>query len=314
MGGGKMKSVFVCAALILALGAAGLAAYGILNYSADMQSVKDSIDNIDSRLRVAESAVAHMQRSGRNDEPSALSQAVEREMASLREKVEQANSRVEDIDTRVVKLDESGKENARQVAELASAASGGRPSEGMVRREDVERIVEQKMKQNQPGHQKPPPELSEVAQKMGLGNAEQKELEDIIRKKQQQQLELFKTPRADGSNLLDDLAAGLVAVRTSGQPSEEAIRQVYFRFYQRVATEKVPGTNHTYAQAMRKTQEEAYQAMKSALSDEKFEMFQSLGVRNPMDMRIADDPVGKYIQQRFKEAGISPDGPRPPGK
>jgi hypothetical protein len=61
-------------------------------------------------------------------------------------------------------------------------------------------------------------------------------------------------------------------------------------------------------------QEEAYQAVRSTLSDEQFKMFQSLGVQNPMDMQIPDDPVGNYIQKRFSEAGISPDGPRPPGK
>jgi hypothetical protein len=170
------------------------------------------------------------------------------------------------------------------------------------------------MNQHEPGHDRRPPELSEIAGKLGLGDTERKELEDIIRKKKQQQFELFKTPRADGTSLLDDLAEGLVAVRTSDQPSEEAMRGVFMKFNQRVTTEKVPGTDHTYAEAMRQAQEEAYQAVRSTLSDEQFKMFQSLGVQNPMDMQIPDDPVGNYIQKRFSEAGISPDGPRPPGK
>ena len=300
--------------LILALGAVGLAGYSILKHSADIQSLKESMDNIDSRVRAAETAVVHLQQTGRDAETAELSPALEREMAGLREKVERVSSRIEGVDARVVKLDESGKKNAQQMAKLAEAASAGQPAGGGMLREDIERIVEQKMKQRQPGHQEPPPEVSEVAKKLGLGDAEQKELEEIIRKKKNQQFELLKTPRADGSNLLDDLAEGLVAVRTSGQPSEEATRQVFMRFNQRVTTEKVPGTDYTYAEAMRRTQEETYQAIKSALSDEQFKMFQSLGVRNPMDMRIPDDPMGGYIQQRFKEAGISPDGPRPPGK
>ncbi len=308
-----MKSALVCITLVLALGAAGLAAYNFLEYSADIKLLKESMENIELRVRTAESAVKHLQQSDEGIEPVGLSPALEREMAGLREKVERVNSRIEDIDTRVVKLDESGQKNAQQVAKLASAASGGQPA-GRVLREDIERIVEQKMKQHQPGHQDQPPELSEVAQKLGLGDTEQKELEEIIRRKKNQQFELLKTPRPDGSNLLNDLAEELVAVRTSGQPGEEAMRQVFMRFNQRVNTEKVPGADHTYAEAMRKTQEETYRAVKSALSEDQFKMFQSLGVRNPMDLRIPDDPMGNYIQQHFKEAGISPDGPRPSGE
>jgi hypothetical protein len=256
-----MKSTLMFVTLMLSLGAAGLAAYGFFEYSNDIQSLRESMENIDSRLRVAETAVVHLQQSAGDAEVAELSPVLEREMAGLRAKIEQMSSRMEEIDTRVVRLDESGKKNAQQVAKLADAASAGQLMGGGVRREDIERIVEEKIKQNQPGHQEPPPEVSEVAQKLGLGDAEQKELEEIIRNKKNQQLEIFKTPRPDGSSLLDDLAEGLVAVRRSNQPNEEAIRQVYFRFYQRVATEKVPGTNHTYVQAMRKMQEETYQAV-----------------------------------------------------
>ena len=79
------------------------------------------------------------------------------------------------------------------------------------------------------------------------------------------------------------------------------------KFFQRISAEKVPGTEKTYFVEMLSLQEETRKAFKATLSKEQFRAFEVLGIQNPMeDIKIPNDPIGLYIEQRLIDSGVIP--------
>lgn len=312
-----MKTFIAVLALVVALGSAGVAVYVLLEQDRNIGELRHEIAQLEAQAGADRQLIADLQAGGAKSAqaPESL-QAVEKDMAGLREKVEAAANRVEVLGTQVSALRESEKNNKVEMAKVRKRLSNAPPAAGgdAIRKEDLEKLIDKKMKERGPVRGGPPPKLEEVAQQLGLEELEAKELEDILRSKKTEHFNLLKTPRADGSNLLDEFGDALVEAIRAGKPDDQTARPVFMKFHQSIMTEKVPGTDNTYAELLQKKQRETRDAFKNALSDEQFRKLQAMGVQNPMDMRIPDEPMEAYIQSRLKAAGITPppgDGPPP---
>jgi hypothetical protein len=312
-----MKSVVAFAALILALVAAGIAGYGFLESNRKVQALSDEIASLRLRIEADGQTIGRLQEMTQEAAQTPASpQVIEKDMAELREKVQSVKTRMEVLDTQVAALRESDKSTRGQVARIkkqVDTAPAGVPPESVVRREDVEKLIEQKMKGHQP--QRGPVPIEALAEQLKLDEAEKKAIEDILRQKKNERMTLLKTPRADGSNLLDEFADGLVKAMSSGEPDEHAMREVHMKFQRRMMTEKVPGGETTYAEITMKQQQETREALKAALSREQYQAFEAMGIPNALEqIRIPDDPMEIYIHQRLQAAGVLPERPRPPGR
>ena len=312
-----MKSILMLIALVLAVGAAGVAGYGYFVLCGEVESRRNAMDTLNSRMDAAENTIHLLKEQTRKaSELAEIPQVVEKDIAALREEVARVGSRMETLGSRIDTLSQSERKQTAEIARLEKTprnTASGATSGSMVSREDVEKLIEQKIRERQPQHGQPP-ELSAVAQQLELDEVEKKALENIIRKKKNEQMELLKTPRADGSNLLDEFAEDMVAAFSSEEPRDQATRKAFMKLQQRVSSENVPGTEITYAEAMNRKRDETRQAFKETLSQGQYQAFEAMGINNPMDLRIPDDPMGTYIHQHLKAAGVLPEGPQPPGR
>jgi hypothetical protein len=303
-----MKTLLTCIALILALGAAGVAGYGYYERTGEVKRLNDTIAELESRIAANKQMFDEFLKQGeKSTDTEAVPQAVEKDMASLREKVESVSTRVEVLGTQVSALRESDKKNKVQIARLeknAATPSGAAVGGGTVRKEDIEDLIEEKMKGRQPLGKEPP--LAAVAARLELEDVERKALEDILRQKKNQMMELLQTPRADGGNMLDDFADQIIEVMASGDEQEG--KKVFMKFFQRLASDRVPGTDRTYFVDIVKMQQETREAFKTALPEQQFQAFEALGIENPMDIKIDNDPLGLYLQQRMQAQGVTPPG------
>ena len=148
------------------------------------------------------------------------------------------------------------------------------------------------------------PQLSAVAARLDLEEVEQAALEDILRQKKNDMMVLLKTPRTDGTNLLDEFGDQIIEVMSSGD--EQQAKKVFMKFFQRIASDRIPGTDKTYLAEVIRMQEETREAFKSALSEKQFQSFQILGVQNAMDIKIPNEPIEVYLQQRMQASGGAP--------
>lgn len=302
-----MKTVLTFVALILALGAAGAAGYGYLERSHETEQLNSTIESLESRLAAAEHKFADFQeqQNKKAADASASPQALEKDMADLREKVAGVNTRVEVLGTQVGALREYDKKSKVQMARLEKAVqiSPSGAAGGTVRREDIEDLIEEKIKGRQPMGKEPP--LSAVAARLDLEEVERDALEDIIRQKKNELMTLLKTPRADGSSKLDEIADVFIEVLKSGNPEGPEAKKKAMKAYLSLAAEKVPGTEKTYFVEIVRMQQETRDAFKQALSRKQYQAFEALQIENAMDIKIDNDPLGAYIMQRAQAEGVT---------
>jgi hypothetical protein len=102
--------------------------------------------------------------------------------------------------------------------------------------------------------QRRPPEIAAICEQLDLDEMGTKALEEILRQKKTEHMELLRTPRPDGTNLLEEFADDLVEAMASDKPRDQATRQVFMKFHQTLTTEKVPGTETTYVEVLQKKQ------------------------------------------------------------
>ena len=302
-----MKTLLTFIALILALGAAGAAGYGYIERTREAAKLTDTIDSLEARIALAERMVKEFQdqQAKQDSEAAEVPPAVEKNMADLREKVEGVNTRVEVLGTQVSALRESDKKSRFQIDRLekqAASTPAGAVAGSAVRKEDIEDLIDEKMKGHQPLGKEP--QLSAVAARLDLEEVEQAALEDILRQKKNDMMVLLKTPRTDGTNLLDEFGDQIIEVMSSGD--EQQAKKVFMKFFQRIASDRIPGTDKTYLAEVIRMQEETREAFKSALSEKQFQSFQILGVQNAMDIKIPNEPIEVYLQQRMQASGGAP--------
>ena len=103
----------------------------------------------------------------------------------------------------------------------------------------------------------------------------------------------------------------LLSQNEAPEQSQELLKEVqkkFVKFFGRLASEKVPGTDQTYLVKITELHQSTRQAFKQTLSEKQFAAFEALGVENATDIKIDNDPLGAYIMQRMQAAGVNPDG------
>jgi hypothetical protein len=293
-----LKTLLAVIALILALGALGAVGYSYILRDRQVEELRDAISTLDARLAAAEQLSREAKTAS---ETATLPQSVEDNLAELQEKFDAIGKRVEIMGTQVSALREAEKKSKLQFARFRDKV--GKMSEspgGAVPKEEIESMINEKLKD---GHLGKKPALSAVAARIELEKDEQAAIEDILHRKKLEVMSILKTPRDDGSNLLDEFADELIEIYSSEQPDAGAAVKAYMKLFGRLATEKVPGSSETYLSRLGKIEQETRTAYRDTLSEKKYSAFEALGIENTTEIKIPDEPIDKYVQQRLEAAG-----------
>ena len=129
--------------------------------------------------------------------------------------------------------------------------------------------------------------LSNIAKDLDLDTGTEAVVAEIANVVKREIFDILKTPRADGSNLADDLVDGFL----SGD--EKKIRESFGKVF----TEVLPGSNTTYLAAMGAAQERAHQSLENSLGEDRYMRFKHMNV-DPNNIQTGYDPFEEYIQQR----------------
>lgn len=222
-----------------------------------------------------------------------LQQQVDRLESRSRESV--TKSRVQELEDQVIAVKE---ERVRPRMEEASGATprGEPPTQSVVSEEQLQQLVEKKVqeqldkqpKDNGWGGKKLP--LQTIAQDLQLDPATQAAMADVVNVAKQEAFDLLKTPRTDGSNLADEI---MDAYTKGGEHAQEEAQKAFLKIF----SDKVPGTDETYLQAMLKIQERAHEGLKRVLVPDQYMKYKHTGVE-PLDVETGFDPWAEYLKQK----------------
>jgi hypothetical protein len=154
----------------------------------------------------------------------------------------------------------------------------------------VEQAVEAKMKKElkkrrRRGGEEWKPSIGELEKELEMDAFQVQKSTEMFNRGKDLAFELFKTPREDGTSLLDDLA---VAMR--GEDPEKNAGRVFMRIF----TERVPGTEQTYLQEIMKIRGGVVEDLGTVLDEGQIEGLHSEQV-NILEVDTGYDPFGEYI-------------------
>jgi hypothetical protein len=189
---------------------------------------------------------------------------------------------------------------AKAVAAPARATSAG-PAPA-VTAEDVRQIVDERIeakastsdakKAAAPGggdDRKIP--LHDLAKELALDPQTQARVAEAANRAKREIFDVLKVPRADGT----EMAADLMQAFLSGDAQKTT------QVFQRLFTEKVPGSDQTYLAAVALIQDRARQTLRGTMGDAVYGRWEHMGVR-PENIETGWDPWADYV----KEKGLLP--------
>lgn len=188
----------------------------------------------------------------------------------------------------------SGEMSEELVAELSEglAAAG---SEELAQRlekrmtEQMERLSARQRNRDDEGKWKPP--VGDLARELGLDERQAEELTEIVDAGRDRAFLIIQTPLDDGSTLLeqfaDDLKAGDQGAAT-------------MRFFGRLASEKVPGSDATYLARLGEVNAEMDQQLGETMTADQHKRLRDLQVEL-LEVKTGHDPFGAFIVERLGE-------------
>jgi hypothetical protein len=236
-------------------------------------------------------------------------------LSATRHEVEQLQARLEKVEARqketaarkaVEELQEqvTRAEKKAAAAEAATAAASSRtspmdgaaPAASSFTEEDIQKIVdakvEEKIKARNKGKfgeddRKMP--LFDLSKELVLDPAVQTKVASISNTCKKEIFDILKTPRPDGTNAADEL----IQVFTSGDQDGAQ------KFFLKLFSDKIPGTDTTYVTAVARVQEKANQNLSAAMGTPVFDKFKQMGIK-PENIDTGFDPWAEYLQQKGK--------------
>ena len=151
----------------------------------------------------------------------------------------------------------------------------------------VEERISDKQKYWENGEYKPP--LSVLVEELQIDPVTESKVADFINAGKDEVFAVFRSPRMDGGNFVDDLVNAL----KSGRKQE--VQKVFLKMF----SEKIPGTEETYIQGYVKVRNAVNSEIRLLLRDEQWKSYESQNV-NPLDVKTGYDPFAKY----FVEQGV----------
>lgn len=155
--------------------------------------------------------------------------------------------------------------------------------------EKMEKIADRNRDRNMSGEWKAP--FDELSKELALTEDQQREARAIFDEARDEIFVLLKTTRLDGGSLLDDFAAAL----KNGDDPGEATKGLF----QRIFTDKVPGTDRTYLTDLLALKTDVRAALSRHVDEGQVKKLDGLRV-DLLDVQTGYDPVGDYVRAKVQ--------------
>jgi hypothetical protein len=240
---------------------------------------------------------------------AAIAQAIylretRREIEDMRSKVESLESRQKEAVAGSIRaMDEMREQVARAEKKAAESkpafqAPSGKPDAlpTFVSEEDIQKIVDEKIEEKLKarGDSKKPGlggdrkmALHDLAKELPLDPKAQAKVAEIANEAKKEIFDIIKTPRPDGTNVADEL------IDTMLKGDQAGLQQLF----QRLFTEKIPGTQTSYLAGVGAAQDRARQLLQAAMGPEAYGRFEHMNLK-PENIETGFDPFAQYVQQR----------------
>jgi len=219
------------------------------------------------------------------------------EKLEARQKETAARKAVEELQEQVARA-----EKKAAAAEAATAASKpaakdtGTPAAPAFTEEDIQKIVDAKVEEKikakggrKFGEDDRKMPLFDLSKELALDPAVQTRVASISNTCKKEIFDILKTPRPDGTNAADEL----IQAFTSGNQEEAQ------KFFLKMFSDKIPGTDTTYISAVARVQDKANQNLSAAMGGPTFDKFKQMGIK-PENIDTGFDPWTDYLQQKGK--------------
>lgn len=140
------------------------------------------------------------------------------------------------------------------------------------------------------GERKPP--LSQFAAELDLEPAQRETVHRAVLQGQEGMIALLRTPTAGGRVPMDDLLSVLL-----GKPEEAQPRMI--ELFGMLASEKVPGSEGTYAERAEALKREAVETFRREFTAEQFKAFERTG-QDPLEIQVPDSPWIGILQEAWR--------------
>ncbi len=130
------------------------------------------------------------------------------------------------------------------------------------------------------------PSMQDLSKQLGLSGFQEKEVSELINGSKTKAMEIASTPRPDGTTILDDISNALLH---SDKPAQEGMK-VLIRMY----VEKVPGTNETYYDSLKRIQSETEGEIGTVLTEDQYGSFKGMDV-NVYGVGTGYNPLLEYL-------------------
>lgn len=297
-----MKVIGVVA-LIVSLAAAAGAVCIVINTGAELTEFNKKIQKLQEQVGALQTAVTKMQEMWQSaPEPASAPQAPvadQQKIAQIDSDLKLVRAKIEDIYEKIEQAKKSADVRLAKIEKGARNTQQG--NSGGIDKAQIEELIDSKIKRKAATLGKEP-HLNAVAAALELNESEKNSIEVILRAKKNDMMTLLKTSRPDGTNMLDEFADELIEMAVT--EGDEGARKCFIKFFQRVSAEKVPGKEETYLGEIIRFQTEAKKELKEVMTDKQFAEFETLPMENPLDIKIAEEPLEVYLQQRAAAAGL----------
>jgi hypothetical protein len=189
-------------------------------------------------------------------------------------------------------------------ADPARAALDGPPPEeglrALVRQTVKEEIDTRQKEQKEQGAgkdetrgegRKPP--LSQVAAELDLDDAQREAVHQAVIRGQEETIALLRTPTPGGRVPIDDLLKAFLE-------KPEVARERAMEVFAMLATEKVPGSEETYAQRLEGVKKSTAETFRRSFTPEQFKAYEKTG-QDPLEIQVPDSPWIQIIQEAWKK-------------
>lgn len=167
----------------------------------------------------------------------------------------------------------------------------------------VDAAVEKKAREIQAMANKKPA-LDVFAEVLDLTDDQRASVELEVVRGQNEVKALLETPTENGDVLMDDL----VEIMATGMAKPGQARALWGKFFQRVTTEKVPGTDKTYAEQAEAVKDTVRSSFRRTMSEDQYAKFEEWKMDPTEVQGVADSPwmgLQERIVERARELGAN---------
>jgi len=219
------------------------------------------------------------------------------EKVEARQKESAARKAVEELQDQVARAEKkAAAAEAAAAVPKTTAKDASTPAAPSFTEEDIQKIVDAKVEEKikAKGHRKLGEDdrkmpLFDLSKELALDPAIQTKVASISNTCKKEIFDILKTPRPDGTNAADELLTAL----TSGNQEEAQ------KFFLKMFSDKVPGTDLSYVAAVGRIQEKANQNLSVTMGGPTFDKFKQMGIK-PENIETGFDPWADYLQQKGK--------------